>query len=259
MRSRKRKVNDDLDTRRRGIDPPSNQNLSITVLEAQRERSVYHSPASSQDVSKQQQPLQFVSDSKSQMRKLDRNQIAKRTASIRAKVRRTTQTVRPSSPQQDGKSRDLWSLPGNYISGSATGLYGVVDSNVSSFQDLLSYCMLRPLPSSFVQLTGEDPVRVGHAFYPLEGHVPFQFNPIQSVWLPLALTDEVLLHAILYATALHLWRATSGDSSRDVSTLTNIVFNGINRRLADNKLSDATVGAVSCLAMVEVRLLMPCR
>jgi len=83
-------------------------------------------------------------------------------------------------------------------------------------------------------------------------YLDFEYNTLQMIWLPVAVTDEVLLHTILFASALHVHR----DRFKDSDLLMKVILDRLNRRLRAKMLSDATIGAVSCLAMCEVILLL---
>lgn len=86
-------------------------------------------------------------------------------------------------------------------------------------------------------------------------YLNFEYNTLQKIWLPAAVTDEVLLHTILFASASHLYSVSDSHDFKDASLLMKVILDRLNRRLRDKTLSDATIGAVSCLAMCEVR---PC-
>jgi len=99
-----------------------------------------------------------------------------------------------------------------------------------------------------------DLARVAHSLYPLESHLTF--NHVKTFWFPLAITDELLLHTVLFSSAATL----SFESEKRLSTEASDIMKPIFRLLASrlehqSKISDATIGAVSCLAMVEVRYL----
>lgn len=79
------------------------------------------------------------------------------------------------------------------------------------------------------------------------------FNPVKTTWFPLAITDEVLLHTVLFASVVHISFVSGCRSSEESDVIMEPIFRQLGRRLQDyTKLSDATIGAVSCLAMVEV-------
>lgn len=83
-------------------------------------------------------------------------------------------------------------------------------------------------------------------------YLKFEYNTLQKIWLPVAVTDEVLLPTILFASALHVHH----DEFKGASLLMKVILDRLNRRLRAKTLSDATIGAVSCLAMCEVILLL---
>lgn len=97
-----------------------------------------------------------------------------------------------------------------------------------------------------------DPTRLADAIYPMRHHLRFEYNTLAEIWLPVAITDELLLHAILFSSALHLYGMTNNDGFKDAGLLMKVVFDRLNRRIRNATLSDATIGAVSCLAMCEV-------
>jgi len=79
------------------------------------------------------------------------------------------------------------------------------------------------------------------------------FNPVKTAWFPLAITDEVLLHTVLFTSVVHLSVVSGCRSSEESDSMMEHIFRQLGRRLQDKtNLSDATIGAVSCLAMVEV-------
>lgn len=83
-------------------------------------------------------------------------------------------------------------------------------------------------------------------------YLNFEYNTLQKIWLPAAVMDEVLLHTILFACALHLHHVSEYHEFKDASLLMKVILDKLNRRLRTKILSDATIGAVSCLAMCEV-------
>ncbi|KEF57165.1 uncharacterized protein A1O9_07355, partial [Exophiala aquamarina CBS 119918] len=88
---------------------------------------------------------------------------------------------------------------------------------------------------------------MANAIFPMAQYLNFEYNTLQKIWLPVAVTDEVLLHTILFASALYFHR----DDFKDASLLMKVILDRLNRRLHNKTLSDATIGAVSCLAMCE--------
>lgn len=96
-----------------------------------------------------------------------------------------------------------------------------------------------------------DVTGVAHALYPLESHL--SFNPVQKSWFPLAITDELLLHTILFSSAVTLSFESERGQSEEASSIMKPIFRLLASRLEGQpKMSDATIGAVSCLAMTEV-------
>ncbi|KAF2496782.1 hypothetical protein BU16DRAFT_560099 [Lophium mytilinum] len=93
--------------------------------------------------------------------------------------------------------------------------------------------------------------QIARTLYPL--HDTMIFNPAHKFWFPLALTDEALFRALLYVSALGLTTlpGSKASASEDSTSLTRPLFGLLSRRLNDlSKVSDATIGAISCLAMV---------
>ena len=104
---------------------------------------------------------------------------------------------------------------------------------------------------------------MGTAMWPLETSV--QFNPISPAsWFDWALSDEALFHALLYTTSAYVGLISGSTESKEA-----IVHKGKSVSLVDQRLSrlspltfkkdetrtdEGTIGAVSCLAITEVRL-----
>ncbi|EXJ77543.1 hypothetical protein A1O3_09770 [Capronia epimyces CBS 606.96] len=124
------------------------------------------------------------------------------------------------------------------VHGTASPLYTVIDPIASAFQDFVGYYS----------------TRLAIAIFPISKYIPFQYNPVQTVWLPAALTDEVLLHTILYSSALHHAATSQYVNFRDSEVLMKVILNRLNRRLSAGTLSAVTIGAVSCLALCENQL-----
>ncbi len=95
--------------------------------------------------------------------------------------------------------------------------------------------------------------------YPFEAHL--SFNPVKTAWWNLAVTDEVLLHTVLFASAAHRGLCNGEPESKEASMIMKPTLELLGQRLKmeDSKLrlSDATIGAVSCLAMTEVTFQSP--
>lgn len=87
--------------------------------------------------------------------------------------------------------------------------------------------------------------------FPISKYVPLQSNPIQTVWLPAAVTDQALLHTILYSSALHYSAASKLRKVKDGEVLMKVILDRLSHRLSTGTLSDVTIGAVSCLALCE--------
>ena len=106
-----------------------------------------------------------------------------------------------------------------------------------------------------LQLTSidQDPTLLADAIYPMSRHLNFEYNALAKIWLPAAIKDELLLHTILFSSALHFRSVAANDELKDAGLLMKVVLDRLNRRLYTKTLSDATIGAVSCLAMCEVR------
>ena len=79
------------------------------------------------------------------------------------------------------------------------------------------------------------------------------FNPVKTSWFPLAIADELLLHTILFASAVTISFTKEHRQSTEASDIMKPIFRLLTLRLEDkSKITDATIGAVSCLAMIEV-------
>ena len=79
------------------------------------------------------------------------------------------------------------------------------------------------------------------------------FNPVKTSWFPLAIADELLLHTILFASAVTISFVKERRQSEEASDIMKPIFRLLTSRLEDkSKITDATIGAVSCLAMIEV-------
>ena len=74
-------------------------------------------------------------------------------------------------------------------------------------------------------------------------------------WFALAVTDEVMLHTTLLAAAMHISTSRGLKTFVEHDLLTECVLRQLNQRLvSQSELTDPTLGAVACLAMLEVRL-----
>jgi hypothetical protein len=120
-------------------------------------------------------------------------------------------------------------------SGMSTPLYGATSFEIQpQFHRFLNYYTIQ---------TASD-------MYPLQAF--FGFNPVKSFWFPMALTDEVLLHTIMYSAAFGLAQADPERGASDLMQLAGPILQLLTDRLAGKTpVNDATIGAVSCLVMVE--------
>ena len=85
----------------------------------------------------------------------------------------------------------------------------------------------------------------------MESHLAF--NPVKTSWFPLAITDELLLHTILFSSAVNISFLKEHRQSAEASDIMKTIFRLLTSRIeGQSEISDATIGAVSCLAMVEV-------
>ncbi|KIW82381.1 hypothetical protein Z517_05408 [Fonsecaea pedrosoi CBS 271.37] len=124
------------------------------------------------------------------------------------------------------------------LPGTATALYTVIDPEVSSFQEYMSYY----------------PTRLAASMYPISRALRLAYNPVETIWLPAVVTDEVSLHTILFSCAAHYSFGSGHQTFRDSHLLMKVILNRLNRRLRDGKYTDLTIGAVSCLALYENHL-----
>jgi hypothetical protein len=153
--------------------------------------------------------------------------------------------------------RDLFILKQS-LRGTATALYSVIDPEVSSFQEFVSYCEC-PLRQVWLRCTPPadsrpDPTRLAAAMYPITKTVTLTHNPIATFWFPAVVNDEVSLHTVLFSCAMHFFLGSGQLTFRDSDLLMKVILNRLNRRLHEGKYSDLTIGAVSCLALCENHL-----
>lgn len=67
------------------------------------------------------------------------------------------------------------------------------------------------------------------------------------------MTDEVLFRSVLFSSASHLALKDGRREGQEASTLVSLIFRQLNQRLQSRSaFSDATIGILTCLAMVEV-------
>ena len=122
----------------------------------------------------------------------------------------------------------------NLVPGSTNTLYGRLTAGMRpEAADLLHYYS----------------VKIGRSFYPLERTaILFEFNPVGTVWLPLAITDQVLLNAILLSAAVRAITNTETDSASQYFVT---ALQSVNEKIAGGTTNDATIAAVSCLVAIE--------
>ena len=68
------------------------------------------------------------------------------------------------------------------------------------------------------------------------------------------MNDEVLLHVILFCSALHQSCMLDCSDFSDSKVLFKVILDRLNRRMQAGRYSDATIGAISCLALCENQL-----
>jgi hypothetical protein len=81
------------------------------------------------------------------------------------------------------------------------------------------------------------------------------FNPMKSHWLPMAMGDELMFRTTLFACTMHMSYLGKG-YTRECAEILQTIVREINKRIVDagnsGNFSDATVCAISCLALTEV-------
>lgn len=106
---------------------------------------------------------------------------------------------------------------------------------------------------------------MGTAMWPLEDEV--RFNPISpAAWFDWALSDEALFHALLCTTSTYAGLILGTSESKDAIVHEGKSMSLVKRRLGmlgplgagtdkiDGREIEGTIGAVSCLAISEVRI-----
>ncbi len=68
------------------------------------------------------------------------------------------------------------------------------------------------------------------------------------------MNDEVLLHVILFCSALHQSCMLDCSDFSDSKVLFKVILDRLNRRMQARRYSDETIGAISCLALCENQL-----
>ena len=90
--------------------------------------------------------------------------------------------------------------------------------------------------------------------YPISKSVPLTYNPVETIWFPAVVTDEVSLHTILFSCAMHYFLGSGHLIFRDSDLLMKVILDRLNRRLQNGNYSDLTIGAISCMALCENHL-----
>lgn len=92
--------------------------------------------------------------------------------------------------------------------------------------------------------------------YPLESCL--RSNPLKSPeWFQYAIEDSAMLHSVLYAGSLYLALLEGKKESKDTLYHLSRVVSIVNQRLNESggEIEDSTIGAISCLALGEVKIL----
>jgi len=121
---------------------------------------------------------------------------------------------------------------------------------------MLAYCKTFPLGICRYHfayfLTTLDLNTITSTVYPLSPCLIF--NPMKSHWLPMAMSDELMFRTTLFACITHLSYLGKG-YSRECAEVLQTIVREINKRIVDAgnspNFSDATVCAISCLALTE--------
>lgn len=109
---------------------------------------------------------------------------------------------------------------------------------------------------AFVQHTDEitviDVSAAADHLYPIEAH--WGLNPTRKHWVPLALTDPILLSSVLFSSQQFEARVAGQKERPSAINHLGQAVQGLNKRLQDprQKLSDTTIAAVAGLALTEV-------
>ena len=90
--------------------------------------------------------------------------------------------------------------------------------------------------------------------YPISKGVRLKYNPIETIWYPAVLTDEVSLHTILFSCAMHFCLGSGQSTFKDSDLLMKIILDRLNRRVHRGDYSDLTIGGISCLALCQNQL-----
>jgi hypothetical protein len=89
-----------------------------------------------------------------------------------------------------------------------------------------------------------------YTLYPIQEYMPLAFDPITAVYLPTALQDPCLLGSILCSTTRRL-ELTYGHYIPETAVFLSDVLRELRLRVTSGALSDATIGSVTCLVLLE--------
>ncbi|KAB8346222.1 hypothetical protein FH972_023267 [Carpinus fangiana] len=184
------------------------------------------------------------------MKGVKREEKIARTSAEKSKAAKKPNTARPNPPTSTSSSTSIDTLaidddveptptpspPLALAKGSSMSLYGAtpISARPESHRLLYYYRSV-----------------IGNAVYPFPSSL--SFNPVETSWIPCALSDEVFFKTLMFSSASHLAFMSGGGKE---STLPKVILQSVFRQLGDRlgerkNLSDATIGAVTCLAMVE--------
>lgn len=133
---------------------------------------------------------------------------------------------------------------------------GISDSESTSTSDQLNRLTQSLDPHPHLSSTIHYINKVASAMYPLENK--FKFNPLSAApWFDFALSDEALFNAMLYTTAAYAGLLEGTTESKAAMMRMNQSVVLVNERLQVSQvdIKNGTIGAVSCLAITEVRFI----
>jgi hypothetical protein len=108
-----------------------------------------------------------------------------------------------------------------------------------------------PLPLGLLSHEYADGHGIARTFYPLQGIINFDINPVKAAWMPLVADHEVFLNSALMCSEIH--KRLIETDARDVYS--NAYFQRavqlVNSRIGKGEIDDALIGAVSCLVLIE--------
>jgi hypothetical protein len=148
-------------------------------------------------------------------------------------IRQIQQALQDENEMPAKPKMDL--LPSN----ASTALYGLSDD-----ASVLQY----------TELVRLYPIIFGQSFYPLRKHITFDGNPTGDVWLGCAMQDEAFLNTIMLSTAVTVAAHNPRSLPGITQVLTRSAIGVISKRISLEVLTDATLAAVSCMALIEAVL-----